>query len=460
MNNEDFELLECYLDGQLSEKDVPRLRQLLIDSSEARSTLRTLATLDLGLHDFAASQNQSNETQTVPPGRTNFNSFGGTFAKSLLALASLAILGLGTALWFQVSRVPDAAVADRNVAKVTGIGGAVVWTGNGGSVTTDLQVGAQLTGGTIEGTNTTSWVELEFLDGSRVTVAGDSQLTFSDLGQKVLHLKKGSVTSSVEPQSPDAPMLVHTRTAMLEVLGTEFEVASKVDTTALNVTQGKVRLQRLSDGQTVEVPANQRVLASEGLKLSPQPIPDFTSQWKSRLNQPDGVFGKWLPASDSAPPRVKLVHYRHTTPQGETFNINNGGVTVSGKDNERVVLRNDSRIRIRGFAHRSQKAVFGVVVRDSDGGFGGYFSSFKPENYWMDISSSIRENDQPNGNLLPFEIEIKSSDLKLSPNLEQSRQDFAESPIGSTIAAFVCSTPPEDAGIEVSEVEIFLSDTD
>ncbi len=460
MNNEDFQLLEGYLDGQLREKDVPRLRQLLLESSEARSTLRTLATLDLGLHDLAAGQNQNSKTKTIPPGRTTSSLFGGSFAKSLLALASLAIVGLGTALWFQVGNVPDAPDANRSVAKVAGIGGAVVFTGNGGSVSTDLKVGTQLTGGTIEGTNTTSWVELEFLDGSRLTVAGNSQLTFSDFGQKVLHLKKGSVTSSVEPQSPDAPMLVHTQTAMLEVLGTEFEVESKVDTTSLNVTEGKVRLQRLSDGQTVDVPANQRVLTSEGVKLSSQPIPDFTSQWKSRLNQPYGVFGKWLPSSESAPPRVKLVRYRHTSSQGETFDINNGGVAVFGKNNERVVLCGDSRIRIRGFAHRSQKAVFGVVVRDSDGGFGGYFSSFKAENYWMDIDSSIREHGQANGDLLPFEIVIKSSDLKLSPELESSGQKFAKSPVGSTIDAFVCSTPPEDVGIEVSEVEIFLPETD
>ena len=136
-------------------------------------------------------------------------------------------------------------------------------------MTTDLSVGTELTGGTIEGASPASWVELEFFDGSTVTVSGDSRLTFSDLGQKILHLKEGNVASNVSPQSANRPMLVHTRTAQLEVLGTEFKVAIEVDSTALNVTEGKVRLKRLSDGRTVDVPANHRVVAATEPELAP-----------------------------------------------------------------------------------------------------------------------------------------------------------------------------------------------
>jgi len=204
MRNEDLQLLEQYLDGTLAEGDVPRLEKLLLEDGEARATLRTLATLDLGLHDLASGQDPNREkesietketksipTRSIPPGRTTSSSFSASWTRSLLAIATLAIIGLGTALWFQSSgSSADSATAqtafDKNIATIVGIGGEVVWTGNGGSVATDLKRGTLLTGGTIEGTSPTSWVELEFLDGSRVTVAGDSRLTFSDFDQKLL----------------------------------------------------------------------------------------------------------------------------------------------------------------------------------------------------------------------------------------------------------------------------------
>lgn len=457
MNNKDLQLIQQYLDGTLceSESDVAQLQTLLLESSEARSTLRTLATLDLGLHDFAASEDQNTETGPVPPWRTTSRSFGGMWTHSLLALASLAIIGLGTALWFQVNRVPNVPIANLNVVKVAGIGGEILWTGNGGQVTNELEVGQALTGGTIEGTSPTSWVELEFLDGSRVTVAGDSRLTFSDIGQKILHLKEGNVNSSVEPQPAEAPMLVYTRNAMLEVLGTEFEVEveSGNDATSLDVTEGKVRFKRLSDGQTVEVPANQRVQSSEGSELAAQPIPDQTSDWKSNLTHPYGKTGKWLPGDGSLSPRLKLVHYLHKSPHGESFLIKNAAMEVLGNNNERVVLGVNSKIRVRGYANKNQKAVFGIVVRNSNGDFGGYYLTSKPDVHWAELDT---EPQQESGKLHTFEIVIGSDDLVLGLDLEKTK--FAETPVGSVVDVFFSSTPSEQSELQITEVEIFRSD--
>ena len=61
-------------------------------------------------------------------------------------------------------------------------------------------VGAEPPGGTIEGMVPGSWFELEFNDGSTVTMSGNPTLTFSDHGQKKLYLKEGNVSGNVKPQ--------------------------------------------------------------------------------------------------------------------------------------------------------------------------------------------------------------------------------------------------------------------
>lgn len=45
----------------------------------------------------------------------------------------------------------------------------------------------------------------------------------------------------------------------------------------LNVSEGKVRVKRLSDGSTVDVPAKHRVIAAADREMLPAPAPDAAS---------------------------------------------------------------------------------------------------------------------------------------------------------------------------------------
>ena len=78
-------------------------------------------------------------------------------------------------------------------------------------------------GGTIEGVVPVSWFELQFNDELTVMILGTSMLTFADADQKVLRLKEGSLSANVEPQPAGKPMLIHSHTALLQVLGTPDE---------------------------------------------------------------------------------------------------------------------------------------------------------------------------------------------------------------------------------------------
>jgi hypothetical protein len=93
-------------------------------------------------------------------------------------------------------------------------------------------------------------------------IFGDSILTFSDQGQKELRLKQGRFSATVVPQPADEPMLIHTPVADLKVIGTQFDVEAGPETTRLYVREGKVRIRRVSDGKTVDVPADHRVVVT------------------------------------------------------------------------------------------------------------------------------------------------------------------------------------------------------
>ena len=171
----------------------------------------------------------------------------------------------------------------RNIARIKGLNGTLTWIGDGGQIVQGagspqketrwsnvLREGAELSGGTIEGMAPDSWFELEFHDGSTGMISGDSILTFSDQGQKEFRLKQGRFSADVMPQPEGKPMLIHTPSAVLEVIGTKFDVEAGPESTMLYVREGKVQVRRVHDGRTVDVPANHRVVTTADGDMSLQ----------------------------------------------------------------------------------------------------------------------------------------------------------------------------------------------
>jgi hypothetical protein len=67
-------------------------------------------------------------------------------------------------------------------------------------------------------------------------------------------------------------MVMKTPQAEARVLGTRFTLAVSTNGTRLEVTQGKVRFTRLSDGTNVRVGAGNYAVAATGYELAPQPF--------------------------------------------------------------------------------------------------------------------------------------------------------------------------------------------
>ena len=80
---------------------------------------------------------------------------------------------------------------------------------------------------------------------------------------------------------------------MVDLLGSRAE---------LNVSEGKVRVKRLSDGREVDVPAKHRVIAGDEREMTPKRVPDSINHWKSQLDlgptKAWGIYGKHTEATN------------------------------------------------------------------------------------------------------------------------------------------------------------------
>jgi ferric-dicitrate binding protein FerR (iron transport regulator) len=434
------ELLLRYLDGRLPDSDRARVCQWLGESSEARAFLREVAEQAVMVADL---EREARDRQEAMQGRTAAAPAANRIVplpdRSLWRPTTRVVLAVAAsiALAFLASSYFQPAAGERPIATVSGLSGALQWTGSGGRVVRDFQVGTELPGGTIEGLAPGSWIELTFKDGSTVSISGDSSLTLSDNGQKKLHLKEGSMSANVTPQPAGRPMLIHTRAAVLEVLGTRFEVEADIAATTLNVNRGTVRIKRLSDGVTVDVPARHRAIAAADREIVALPLPASVNRWRSHLSQgPYGMMGKWMPATGERPASLGTVPY--TLPSGRT--IHAVGFGISCGDRPPVTLQPGSLFRVRGRIATSHPVFFGVTLRHGDGAFAGKFQTVGP-------ASAFPAGQE-------FEVVFDLHDFHLDPSLASMRDKLPAVPFDLVVESTWCHTLYQQAGLEVTEIEL------
>ena len=190
------ELFDRHLRGELNEAEMERLAELLDSEPSAREDFVEYAQWDARFADVlretgdergplgesvAEESADQSVAERAPSRRERASMTRGI--RAIWVIAALSIVALIASFYFPRPG------PERQIAKITGMSGSLRWTGDGGQVVRDLNVGAQLSGGTIEALTPDSWFELKFNDGSTVAITGKSMLTFSDRGQKELHLK-------------------------------------------------------------------------------------------------------------------------------------------------------------------------------------------------------------------------------------------------------------------------------
>ena len=443
-----LELLLRYLDNNLPTDERTAVEDLLRQDRATREIFREIAQQAVVVADVARVGGASHVKKTAEVS-SGIRVRSATRRRLMLSVIAIALLAVTVSL-LRRGGEPE-------IVTIKALNGPVEWIGSGGCVTTELVVGGTLPGGTIELLSADSWIEFEFLDESTVTLSGQAAVTISEQKQKELHLRYGSLSANVQPQPTDCPMLVHTPSAELKVLGTQFNVDALFESTRLTVNKGRVRLKRLTDGREVDVTAKYEVTASmegqDGLPLSTRGR--AVSVWKSALRT-DVVRGKWLSdhwmlgmqlkkavASGQMSKADAVAAYKNAA----AFDAEGGSVwadaspygslvllSVTQLSATPVVLSATASIRIKGRLHSSDSVKFGLTTKKSAGGFGGKYS--------VSVEGDALRSDDNS-----FEIELPLNEF-------DEVTESGDSLIGKELSDWWCVAESSSAKFEITSVEM------
>ena len=444
-------LIRRYQDQQLNAEEVRKLEDLLRTDPNALEIFRQETNLIATIEDIACEQYPDVSDAIVPlpthlpqlpthlpqlptqlPQLPSVSSARWVMATGWLVACIAASLLIATFI------SPSSNTVNDDIATIIGVNGPLQWTGNGGQVRSDLIVGMQLPGGTIDGIAPESWFALEFDDGSVVVTSGNSMLAFSDLGQKVLHLKEGRLSADVTPQPNGSPMLIHTRSAILEIVGTSFDIDTDLAATALNVTEGKVRVKRRSDGQLVEVTAQHQVIAAADHHLSVTQIPQVAHYWQSQLQGgPRRSYGRWLPgAAEQGGPMLHCIP--HLTEEGKTIYTASFAVTVA--DAAPVMTSAQTMIQVEGHLDRATDLYIGMTLKTVKGDFAGRFQVVLP-------SEEFQSDER-------FKHTLRIENFALDPSLSAMKDNLASKSHELIVDSIWCHTLYQQAGLAITSVEL------
>jgi FecR protein len=460
MNDENDweELIERHLRDELEESEKERLAALLDTNAAARQGFVEQVQWDT---EFAEALRESShsphdaDVMAAERAKTDGRlASRPTFLRLTLAAAAMVIVALSAGLIYQLAwpggGFPEPnniaarhRISDVSIARITGLSGSLIWTGDRGQIVRDVKIGTELAGGTIEGMAPDSWFELQFNDGSTVMISGTSVLTFADPGQKQLRLREGRLSANVVPQPVNKPMLIQTRSALLKVLGTQFDVEANLASTVLNVSEGKVRLRRLSDGSEVDVLAKHHVTTDTDEDLLSVLVPDSVHTWKSQLHLKPENYGKWQPATEQQRASLKAIPLN--PPDYPDITLYLAGLSIQRSDGSPVVVLPGSQFVVRGRLRSAARVHFGIRVTYPNGEFAGMFRGDLHDKQPLAVMDR-------NGR---FEEIYNLQHFTIDPAVHDRKDELAAKPDGlilDGVWAFTYAGGP--SGLEVTEVEL------
>ena len=464
-NKDEWEsLVDRHLFGELSESEQERLAELLDSDTSLRKDFVERTSWETELAELIRNGksnsgrsdesflNLSDSAPTDSPGTGKIELHQSRSIRDLrrwLTIAGVAILMLSALLLFSRRRSEIASpnrldeLPANAIAQITGLSGSLIWTGDRGQMLREISLGSELAGGTIEGLSPDSWFELQFKDGSEVTISGTSMLTFSDDGQKRLRLREGHMTADVTPQPEGKPMVIQTRTATLTVLGTSFDVEAELPATTVSVREGTVRVTRTSDGKEIDVPAEYRVIAAADEAFERQKLANHVQQWKSQLDLgPDETFGKWVAATDTQPALLKSVAFvPKEAPNVVLYLL---GLGVHSEEGAPVKVSDASHFEIQGQIDIETTIFFGIQVAYANGDYAGKFRT------------ECRVSRDASGH---FIASADLRDFELDPSVAAYKDKLAPSPDGLFVNGVWSFThSPQPSGLRITEIKLDLAD--
>lgn len=288
-------LLNKLADSSLMEDEERRLADILRTDAAARRQYRQFMALHADLHwDYAAAA-VAEPNIPMPPRRWT-RAWKAIGRHLWMAAGVLLVAMIGGFLLFQ--RPPRDSQAGRPVmGRLTRLAGVVQISDR--QKVQEVRQDADLRAGVmVDVTGLTGLALLRLDDGTEVSLVGETRVECRrQAGQTTITLHKGHLSASVIPQAAGRPLLIHTPSAEMQVLGTRLAISADEEASELGVLEGRVRLRRLTDGKTIEVGSGQFAVASQRTALEASPWPATPDMWSENFESglpDDWRYGQWL----------------------------------------------------------------------------------------------------------------------------------------------------------------------
>jgi WD40 repeat protein len=272
------ELLDRYLDQQLSEADRVELNQLLANFPEARHLFwEQVQNHALLLDHFAEARGRclAHDDSTPPtrqfsaPTEPAFASSRITAWMGTLALCLLVTLGLPWLLRVDNSPLtpnddPPSQVA---IAQLGEVQGSVHIIANDSRA--PARPGQRLLPGQEIHTGEGSSAVLTYPDSSRFELTADTTVRLLDpnFGDKRLFLVQGSVNATVAPQPVGRAMILQTPQAQLTAAGSRFSAAGMMEETRVEMQEGRATLSPLGDSRVTEMDSGTYAISAPDMEV-------------------------------------------------------------------------------------------------------------------------------------------------------------------------------------------------
>ena len=333
-------------------------------------------------------------------------------------------------------KIPD-------LVRIIDSNGQILWKGTDGTVLKVSPSVEALGEGTIILETETSYLEVEFDDGTRGMLKGISELAISGEQQKRLNLRTGNLVVEAVPQPSTQPLVVRTPNSENTVVGTRFELTVENGSTALAVAEGQVQLRRLRDGMTVNVGKSEVVFVDEDTsdqELRRSRFPSIPFSWNQsfeRMPSPSSWYGDWIPPDGKNPGLLRAVPRRvgENSENGMEYHYRISTLSASGPY---VCISPDSKLQLRFRTEQESRLELFISLKQMNRDFGGNFvyalDSMPPnatplEDGWHSIEVPIRQ--------------MKAMSLK-RPQV----------PSLAVLSFVYVSSLEKDVGLEVSGIEI------
>ena len=438
-----YELLLQYLNGALSDEDMLRVERMLQHDSNAVHILAEIAEQAMMLADLAqlkGSTSKAHQSQT-PSANQQKLSFEHR-RRSLVHITHAAIALITTAVvaavvWLTVSGQPEVS-QQVEVIELTGV---TNYYNNASPSENRLKLGSRLqSGDIIESRSCDAWISLQVAKETALTIAGHSAIRVVASNHAELHieLQQGSIWFSPFPHRTPRQIKVTTPTMEVYFRHSMLNIQTSPSESIVRVDQGEAEAQRLNGKNRIKILPGYQCYVSKKDQEPPlsiqQPIP--INHWSSiQMKGTEVLLGTWLPATEQEPVRLGASPLLWPLPESENVTLYAAAIAAWRCSERPVLLHADSKIRFRGRTQKPHTVRLGFSAQKMYGVFAGKFEIDIP-------ASSINSNQDY------WTIELPLSDFHpLHPHL-------AASPEGLELTDVYALTIAQDAGLEITEIEL------